>query len=339
PHAPQAEPAPQAPLRRSGYRVAPVRGEGPRSSEGPTRPPRLRRLRPGARRRFRAWAPRRASHQRQDRGRAAWVRRGHGTGELEQLRLQPADKIRGRGLLQPEPNRGRAVAAREGSAVRRAARADGTAAALQRAVGDRWQAGRHGADGRRRVLAADAEHERRRHHRLRRCVLCVEQRRRLPAPPRAARGARRQHRRRGDDPAPVQRSTGHRAGVRDDRQDRDLMERWQDYLTAVSSGLRDLAITDGTGTTLTPEGGFQRWVEITREVHAHGRNVYVIGNGASAAMASHMAADACKNGGLRAQAFNDASLLTATGNDLAFEQVFAVPLGRFGRAGDLLITV
>ena len=117
------------------------------------------------------------------------------------------------------------------------------------------------------------------------------------------------------------------------------MERWQDYLTAVSSGLRDLTITDGTGTTLTPEGGFQRWVEITREVHAHGRNVYVIGNGASAAMASHMTADACKNGGLRAQAFNDASLLTATGNDLAFEQVFAVPLARFGRAGDLLITI
>jgi D-sedoheptulose 7-phosphate isomerase len=117
------------------------------------------------------------------------------------------------------------------------------------------------------------------------------------------------------------------------------MERWQDYLTAVSAGLRDLTITDGTGATLTPEDGFQRWVEITREVHARGQNVYVIGNGASAAMASHMAADACKNGGLRAQAFNDASLLTATGNDLAFDQVFAVPLTRFGRAGDLLITI
>jgi D-sedoheptulose 7-phosphate isomerase len=117
------------------------------------------------------------------------------------------------------------------------------------------------------------------------------------------------------------------------------MERWQDYLTAVSAGLRDLTITDDAGAALTPEDGFQRWVEITREVHARGQNVYVIGNGASAAMASHMAADACKNGGLRAQAFNDASLLTATGNDLAFDQVFAVPLTRFGRAGDLLITI
>ena len=117
------------------------------------------------------------------------------------------------------------------------------------------------------------------------------------------------------------------------------MERWQDYLTAVSSGLRDLTITDATGAALTPEDGFRRWIEMTRDIQARGQGVYVIGNGASAAMASHMAADACKNGGLRAQAFNDPSLLTATSNDLAYEQVFSVPLARFGRAGDLLITI
>ena len=117
------------------------------------------------------------------------------------------------------------------------------------------------------------------------------------------------------------------------------MERWQDYLTAVTAGLRDLAVTDHTGAPVTHADGFRRWVEITHEVHARGQNVYVVGNGASAAMASHMAADACKNGGLRAQAFNDPSFLTATGNDLAFEQVFALPLGRFSRAGDLLMTI
>ena len=65
----------------------------------------------------------------------------------------------------------------------------------------------------------------------------------------------------------------------------------------------------------------------------------LIGNGASAAMASHFAADACKNGGLRAQTFGDASLLTATGNDLAFDQLFALPLQRLARAGDLLVTI
>jgi D-sedoheptulose 7-phosphate isomerase len=56
-------------------------------------------------------------------------------------------------------------------------------------------------------------------------------------------------------------------------------------------------------------------------------------------MASHFAADACKNGGLRAQAFNDGPLLTCTANDVAFEEVFALPLERFARSGDMLITI
>ena len=52
-----------------------------------------------------------------------------------------------------------------------------------------------------------------------------------------------------------------------------------------------------------------------------------------------MATDATKNGGLRAMAFNDASLLTAIGNDIAFEDVFALPLNRIGQRGDLLISI
>jgi D-sedoheptulose 7-phosphate isomerase len=117
------------------------------------------------------------------------------------------------------------------------------------------------------------------------------------------------------------------------------MDSWEAYVAAVASGLARLAITDKRGQTLRAAEGFGRWVEITHEVQARGQHIYLIGNGASAAMASHFAADACKNGGLRAQAFNDGALLTCTGNDLAFEQVFALPLTRFARAGDMLITI
>ena len=117
------------------------------------------------------------------------------------------------------------------------------------------------------------------------------------------------------------------------------MERWEDYITAVSVGLRDLAVTDRSGARLSHEDGFKRWVALTRDVQQKSQHVYFIGNGASAGIAGHIAADACKNGGLRAQVFNDAPLLTATGNDVAFDQVFALPLTRFGRAGDLLISI
>ncbi len=117
------------------------------------------------------------------------------------------------------------------------------------------------------------------------------------------------------------------------------MESWDEYVAAVASGLARLAMTDKDGAPLTAAAGFGRWVDLTHEVQTAGRNIFFVGNGASAAMASHFAADACKNGGLRAQVFNDAALMTCAGNDVAFDQVFALPLARFARAGDLLIAI
>ena len=117
------------------------------------------------------------------------------------------------------------------------------------------------------------------------------------------------------------------------------IEPWTDYLGQASAGLRDVLVTVAGGESLSVPEGFARWVEMTREGQARNQHIYLIGNGASAMMASHFAADACKNGGLSAMAFNDAALLTATANDLAFDEVFALPLRRLGRAGDLLIAI
>ena len=70
-----------------------------------------------------------------------------------------------------------------------------------------------------------------------------------------------------------------------------------------------------------------------------GCKIYFIGNGASAAISSHMATDFWKNGGIRALAFNDGPLLTCMGNDYGYEQVFAKPLQMFADPGDVLIAI
>jgi D-sedoheptulose 7-phosphate isomerase len=116
------------------------------------------------------------------------------------------------------------------------------------------------------------------------------------------------------------------------------MEGWQAYVRTLAAACDGLAVTSAGG-ALSPDEGLRRWIDTTRDVHARGRNVYLIGNGASAAMASHFAADACKTAQLRALAFNDASLLTATSNDLSFDDAFALPLRRLAHPGDMLISI
>lgn len=67
--------------------------------------------------------------------------------------------------------------------------------------------------------------------------------------------------------------------------------------------------------------------------------IYLIGNGASASMASHMAADLDKNGRVRTMVFSDSALLTALANDYSYEEIFSVPLRQRIGANDMLVAI
>jgi|688.fasta_scaffold316523_2 D-sedoheptulose 7-phosphate isomerase len=84
--------------------------------------------------------------------------------------------------------------------------------------------------------------------------------------------------------------------------------------------------------------------QVIREVSAGGGTIWIAGNGGSAATASHMAVDL--SFGVRPLGFvraislceNSASL-TATGNDVGFNDVFSRQIASGGRSGDLLIVI
>ena len=71
----------------------------------------------------------------------------------------------------------------------------------------------------------------------------------------------------------------------------------------------------------------------------NGRKVILVGNGGSAAMASHVAVDLTKNAGIRAINFNEADLITCFANDYGYEQWMAKAVERYGDAGDVLIAI
>jgi D-sedoheptulose 7-phosphate isomerase len=83
-----------------------------------------------------------------------------------------------------------------------------------------------------------------------------------------------------------------------------------------------------------------QWAADTaRQAHDQGNKLIFVGNGGSAAIASHMATDYSKNGNLRALSMSDGSMLTCLGNDYGYEQVFAKQVEFHARAGDLLVAI
>lgn len=81
------------------------------------------------------------------------------------------------------------------------------------------------------------------------------------------------------------------------------------------------------------------------EALAQGRSLWVAGNGGSAAMASHVAAEFAgkcvrDRAPLPAMSLADSSTaVTAIGNDYGFDQVFARGLRAMGRAGDVFLAM
>ena len=70
-----------------------------------------------------------------------------------------------------------------------------------------------------------------------------------------------------------------------------------------------------------------------------GGKVILVGNGGSAAMASHVAVDLTKAAGIRAINFNEADLLTCLANDYGYEHWVAKALEFYSDAGDLVIVI
>ena len=85
--------------------------------------------------------------------------------------------------------------------------------------------------------------------------------------------------------------------------------------------------------------------EVPLSARDSGHTVFIAGNGGSAATASHMATDLMLGSQLvdpplRVIALTDnQAIITATGNDLNFDQIFSRQLSRLAQPGDLLITV
>lgn len=91
--------------------------------------------------------------------------------------------------------------------------------------------------------------------------------------------------------------------------------------------------------TLDTDAWLTSLAELTKRTQTAKGRFFFVGNGASAAFASHMSLDWSKNGGVPCVPLFDLSHLTALGNDLGYDEIFSTQIGWHGSENDVLVAV
>lgn len=103
--------------------------------------------------------------------------------------------------------------------------------------------------------------------------------------------------------------------------------------------LSEIKATSKDGAEIDFDEGMAQSVDTILAMQQSGGKLIWVGNGGSAAIASHMATDFLKNAGMAATAFNDGSLLTCLSNDLGYENVFSTPINHLAKPEDVLVAI
>jgi len=114
-----------------------------------------------------------------------------------------------------------------------------------------------------------------------------------------------------------------------------LGSRAEEFSRLVSEG----KFTDSHGGDLDTEAGVDRIYEELQRAKEERQGVFIVGNGGSAAVASHVVTDFVNKGGLRASTLHDSALLSCMANDYGYENAFARILHTVAQEGDLLIAI
>jgi len=113
----------------------------------------------------------------------------------------------------------------------------------------------------------------------------------------------------------------------------------EEYYRNISSLIGSIRVTNNEGDEIEFSHGIEMVGKLINSRVDSDRKIMFIGNGASASISSHMAADFLRNGGMQALAFNDSALLTCISNDYGYEHVFEKPIEIFSQKEDIIFAI
>jgi len=103
--------------------------------------------------------------------------------------------------------------------------------------------------------------------------------------------------------------------------------------------VESIEITDIKSYKLFIEDGISKVCALLTKIRRVKGNIYIIGNGGSASIASHAAVDFMNVAKLSAHTLHDSAVLTCMANDYGYENSFSSILKTVVKANDLLIAI
>jgi len=98
-------------------------------------------------------------------------------------------------------------------------------------------------------------------------------------------------------------------------------------------------ITDSLGARCEAESSIVQMMDLMRDLRGRKGSLYLVGNGGSAAVASHSVTDFLNVARMRAMTLHDSSLITCMANDYGYENAYARILSTLAQPGDMLIAI
>jgi D-sedoheptulose 7-phosphate isomerase len=106
------------------------------------------------------------------------------------------------------------------------------------------------------------------------------------------------------------------------------LDYFKNYLDVLSDAIKkvDFSLLDETA-------------RLIQDVRRAGGKIIIVGNGGSAALASHVSVDLTKNTGVRAISFNEVDLITCFANDYGYEKWVEKAIEFYADPHDMLILI
>lgn len=121
--------------------------------------------------------------------------------------------------------------------------------------------------------------------------------------------------------------------------ERTLEMKLSSRITNFAGVMNAVAVTDTGGAAMPTEAAAGRIYDLLVSLREANGTLYIIGNGGSAAVASHAVVDFLNVGRMRATTIHDSALITCMANDFGYENAYARVLTILCRPGDVLVAI